>query len=226
MRLHAAKPLFAWSESEDSPSLSTIRSVLASLPDEALLQGLADARGDGRNDCPVDALWGVLLLSVPCRHVFLNDCLAELRRNPSLCRFLGIRSVAAIPKPSNPSRFLDPLGQPVHRKAMRAVFDDLVRQRGLAVPDLGENTAGDSTALAAKAKKDAEAVAEEAEEGLPQPSGGRKEHEDDDGKVTKACEWFGCKLHLLVDARHEAALAWDISDAKTGDNERIEARCG
>jgi Transposase DDE domain len=103
------------------------------------------------------------------------------------------------------------------------VFDDLVRRLGLAVPDLGKNAAGDSTALAAKAKKDAGAVEEEVAEGLPQPTGGRKEYKDDEGKVTKVYEWFGYKLHLLVDARHEVALAWHVSDTKAGDNEGIEA---
>jgi hypothetical protein len=223
MRIHAAKPLFAWSELEDSPSLATIRGVLSSLPDEALLKGLADARGNGRDDYPVPVLWGVLVLSVLCRHVFLNDCLAELHRNPSLCRVLGIRSVSAIPKPSNLSRFLDVLGRPEHQAALRGVFDSLVKQMGLAVPDLGKDTAGDSTALKAKAKTGAKAVAEEVKQGLPQPTGGRKEYKDDEGKVTKAYEWFGYKLHLLVDARHEAALAWHVSDTKLGDNEGVEA---
>lgn len=223
MRIHAAKPLFAWSELEDSPSLATIQGVLASLPDEALLEGLADARGNGRDDYPVPVLWGVLVLSVLCRHVFLNDCLAELHRNPSLCRLLGIRSVAAIPKPSNLSRFLDVLGRPDHHNALRAVFDSLVEQMGLAVPDLGKNAAGDSTALAARAKNGEKAVAEEVKEGLPQPTGGRKEYKDDDGKVTKVYEWFGYELHLLVDAKHEVALAWHVSDTKLGDNEGIEA---
>jgi hypothetical protein len=223
MRIHAAKSLFAWSELEDSPSLATIRGVLSSLPDEALLKGLADARGNGRDDYPVPVLWGVLVLSVLCRHVFLNDCLAELHRNPSLCRVLGIRSVSAIPKPSNLSRFLDVLGRPAHQQALRGVFDSLVKQMGLAVPDLGKDTAGDSTALKAKAKAGEKAVAEEVKQGLPQPTGGRKEYKDDEGKVTKVYEWFGYKLHLLVDARHEVALAWHVSDTKLGDNEGVEA---
>lgn len=37
MILHAAKPLFAWDCLEDSPSLRTIRELLASLPDGKLL---------------------------------------------------------------------------------------------------------------------------------------------------------------------------------------------
>jgi hypothetical protein len=87
---------------------------------------------------------------------------------------------------------------------------------------VGRNSAGDSTALKGKAKKDAEAVAQEVYEGLPQPSGGKKEYKDDEGRVVKVYEWFGYKLHLLVNVKHEMALAYHISDTKMGDNEGIE----
>src|SRR5262245_12248837 len=218
MLIPATRPLFAWPELEDSPSLLTIRAVLSSLPDQRLLDGLQQARGHGRNDYPVTVLWGTVVLSVLCRHVWLNDCLAELHRNPTLCEIIGIRKVADIPKPHNLSRFLDLLGQPTHLEALRAIFDALVQGLGLAVPELGKHTAGDSTALKAKAKKGAAAVAQEVEEGLPQPTGGKKEYKDDDGKVVKVYQWFGYKLHLLVDVRHEVALAYHVSDTKQGDN--------
>jgi Transposase DDE domain len=221
MPIHATRPLFAWSELEDSPSLRTIRAVLDNLPDEQLLDGLQRARGNGRNDYPVRVLWGTVVLCVLCRHAWLNDCLAELHRNPTLCRLLGIHKVTDIPKPCNLSRFLDLLGQPAHLRALREIFDALVKDLGVVVPELGKHTAGDSTALAAKPKKSPEAVDLEVSEGLPQPTGGRKEYRDDEGKVVKVYEWFGYKLHLLVDVRHEVALAYHVSDTKFGDNEGV-----
>jgi hypothetical protein len=36
-------------------------------------------------------------------------------------------------------------------------------------------------------------------------------------------EWFGYKLHLLVDVKHEVALAYHITDTKAGDDERVGA---
>ncbi len=57
--------------------------------------------------------------------------------------------------------------------------------------------------------------------GLPQASGGRKEYKDDTGRVTHVLEWFGYKLHLLVDTRHEVSLAYRISSTKVGDNEAL-----
>ena len=88
------------------------------------------------------------------------------------------------------------------------------------VPDLGQHTAGDSTALHGRGKEGEKAAQAEVAQGLPQPSGGRKEYNDDEGKVTKVVEWFGYKLHLLVDVKHEVALAYQITDTKAGDNER------
>lgn len=223
MRIHATQPLFAWSELEDSPSLKTLRAVLSSLPDQPLLDALHTARGHGRGDYPLEVLWGVILLSVLCRHVWLNDCLAELHRNPALCRVLGIRKVADIPGPHNLSRFLDLLGRPGPSRALRGAFDALVAELGQVVGDLGRHAAGDSTALKGKAKGDPRAVAAERAEGLPQPSGGRKEYTDERGQVVRVYAWFGYKLHLLVGVTHEVALAYHVSDTARGDNEGVEA---
>ena len=59
--------------------------------------------------------------------------------------------------------------------------------------------------------------------GLPQPAGGRKEYLDAEGKVERVVEWFGYKLHLLVDVRHELALAYRITEPAVGDNQMIAA---
>lgn len=221
MLIHAAEPLFAWGQLEDCPTLLTIRDFLAAIPDQPLLDGLRAARGRGRDDCPVERAWRVILLTIALRHHSFNDCLAELHRNPSLCRLLDIAKEDQIPKPWNLSRFLDVLGQQPHLDALRAVFDVLARRLGLTVPDLGRDTAGDATALSARAKRDAKAVKAEVAQGLPQPTGGKKEYTDEQGRVVQVYEWFGYKLHLLVDVKHEVALAYDISDSKTGDNERV-----
>jgi hypothetical protein len=223
MLIHAAEPLFAWGELEDCPTLTTLRDALQAVPDQELLDGLRAARGKGRDDYPVARLWAVVLLTVLLRHHGVEDCLAELHRNPALCRLIGIASEGEIPNGWNVSRFLDVLGQEPHLSALRQVFDNLARPLGRAVPDLGRHTAGDATALNARPKKDARAVRQEVQQGLPQPSGGKKEYKDDAGHVTEVYEWFGYKLHLLVDVKHEVALAYHITDTKAGDNERVAA---
>src|SRR5208283_2344147 len=98
----------------------------------------------------------------------------------------------------------------------------MIQRLGEVVPDLGQDTAGDSTSLKARLRRcDRPKPAEEQEKqaepapaglagdepekikldryGLPQPTMGRKEYKDDKGNITKVVAWFGYKLHLLVD---------------------------
>jgi hypothetical protein len=220
MRIMAAQSLFAWASLEDSPSLGTIRQSLEAIPDAALLQGLRDARGRGRDDYPVSVLWGVAVLTPLLRHPSHEACLAELRRNPSLRRLLGVEAEAQIPHHWNLSRFLDVVGHPVHLAAIHACFDRMVQRLVGVVPDLGRRLAGDATALNAR-RGDATRQNNETRLGLPQPTGGRKEYLDTEGRVERVVEWFGYKLHLLVDIRHEVALAYGITAPAVGDNEMI-----
>jgi len=220
MRIAQSKPLFAWDCLEDSPSLKTIRELLAAIPDGKLLGALRSSRGKGRNDYPVHVLWGVVVLTIALRHTDTEKCLGELRRNEGLRRLIDIPSEERVPTKFALSRFEEVLGSEPHRSLLQDVFNAMVERLGLVVPDLGKETAGDATGLSARRTKSAKANAEIAE-GLPQASGGRKEYTDDDGKVTKVVEWFGFKLHLLVDVKHEVALSYAITDTKTGDGETL-----
>jgi hypothetical protein len=221
MYVALTKPLFAWDCLEDNPSLATIKRFLESVPDDKLLEGLRLHRGRGRNDCPVHVAWGVVLLRIALRHGSFTATLAELARNEGLARLIGIEKPEDVPGPWNISRFLDVLGQEPHRSELRRIFDTMVRRLAVAVPDLGRDTAGDSTALHGRGKENGQSVKAEAAQGLPQPSGGRKEYTDDDGKVTKVVEWFGYKLHLLVDAKHEVVLAYRVTTAHAADSKSL-----
>ena len=186
MYVAISKPLFAWDCLQDSPSLSTIRQFLASIPDAKLLQGLRQHRGRGRNDCPVQVAWGVVLLRIALRHVSVEATLAELGRNEALRRLIGIEKEEDVPKSWNISRFFDTLGREPQRSELRRIFDAMVGRLGVVVPDLGQDTAGDSTALHAR-HKDAKSAKAEIAEGLPQPSGGKKEYLDDFTRWSARC---------------------------------------
>ena len=222
MRIAATKPLFAWDCLDDSPTLKTIKQLLECIPDGAVIESLRTARGKGRDDYSLRTLWGILVLSIALRHTSIEACLAELKRNESLRRLLGIESEDSVPHKWNLSRFLDSLGQEPHLSLLHQVFDTMIARLGSAVPDLGCSTAGDATGLNARRKKVRRAAAEKAD-GLPLASGGRKEYVDDEGNVTKVVEWFGFKLHLLVDVKHEVSLAYQITDTKAGDGETLPA---
>ena len=210
-----SKPLFAWDCLEDSPSLKTVREFLAAVPDGRLLAGLRTFRGRGRDDYPVHVLWGVVLLQIALRHPHVEAVLGELRRNAALRGLIGIEDEAKVPRGYNVSRFLAVLGQEPHRSELHRMFDVMVQKLAAVVVDLGRDTAGDATALNARRQPGP------ASDDLPAPSGGRKEYTGDDGKVTKIVEWFGYKLHLLVDVQHEVALAYEITSAKAGDGETL-----
>jgi hypothetical protein len=153
----------------------------------------------------------------------MDACLQELERNPALALIIGIHSEEKVPKPHNMSRFMATLGEEPHLSLLREIFDVLAQRLGGVVADLGKDTAGDSTGLAGRIAESETLQQQEVKQGLPQPSGGRKEYKDDDGNITKVVEWFGYKLHLLVDVKHEVALAYHITDTKAGDNELIAA---
>ncbi len=141
-------------------------------------------------------------------------------RNEALRRLIGIETEEDVPGSWNISRFEDVLGQEPHLSEVKRIFNRMVEELGLAAPDLGKDTAGDSTALHARGKE-VSGAQEEVAEGLPQPSGARKEYKDAEGKVTKIFEWFGYKLHLLVDAKHEVVLAYEVTTANSADNQTI-----
>jgi len=154
------------------------------------------------------------------RHPSTEATLAELRRNAGLRRLIGIESESQVPKKWNMSRFQEVLGRPPHLALLHEVFDIMVEQLAEEVKDLGEHTAGDATNLLARRPRGKRSRIDSK---LPQPTGGRKEYTDEQGEVVKVVEWFGYKLHLLVDTRHEVSLAYRVSSANVGDNEMLGA---
>ena len=225
MRLFCTDPLFAWDKLPDSPDLIALRFLLDVLPDQRLLLALRSHRGNGRNDYPVPVLWRVHLARYFLRHEHLEQCLAELGRNPALRRVVGIEEGQKVPEPWNLSRFQEVLGQEQHLQLMQQMFQQLTGRLAQAVPDLGQHVAGDSAALSAR--RDGQAPEKDVNPAglaggpLPQAAGGKKEYKDDNGKVTQVLEWFGYKFHLLVDVKHEVVVAWHITSAAgegTGDS--------
>ena len=216
MRIAITQPLFAWDCLDDNPDLKTIAHFLHGLPDGRLLEALRRWRGRGRDDYPVTALWGVVVLTPLLRLPTIEGCLAELHRNPSLRQLIGIPSENRVPRKWNVSRFQVVLGREPHLTLLREMFDVMIRRLGQAVPELGRKTAGDSTGLSARVGRSARA-----DSPLDPPTGGTKEYTDEEGKVTKVVKWFGYKLHLLVDVENEVALAYRTTSANRGDNEML-----
>ncbi len=128
MRIAITRPLFDWQSLEDSPTLASLRELLASIPDAQLLEGLAQHRGRGRDDYPVTVLWGVVVLTALLRHKDFEACLAELRRNEGLRQLIDIPDENRVPKPWNISRFMAVLGREPHRTRLVEIFDQMARR--------------------------------------------------------------------------------------------------
>ena len=220
MRIHVTRPLFDWSELEDNPSLQTLQALMDSLPDAKLLNRLDQARGRGRDDYPVYVLWGVVVLTVALRHPSIEACLGELQRNKGLRELIGIESEDGVPHKWNISRFLNTLGDPEILPLVKEVFNAMVTRLAGAVPDLGRNGAGDACNLNGRRKSPAQQAQEQAE-GFEQPCGGRKEYTNEQGQVTRVVEWFGYKLHTLVDVKHEVVLSYTVTNAHGDDAEQF-----
>ena len=135
MKIAITKPLFAWDALEDSPSLQSLRILLEAIPNHELLESLRAAHGKGRDDYPVEVLWGTLLLAIALRHVSIDACLEELRRNPALRLLLGIDVESGVPGPDNMSRFLATLGEEPHLTCLRRIFDVQVGRLGAVIGD-------------------------------------------------------------------------------------------
>lgn len=211
MRLLTTDALFAWDQLPDSPSLAIIKQMLDLLPDAPLLQALRAYRGHGRNECPVHIAWRTHVVRYLLRHPTMEACLAELERNPALRKVVGIEEGMKIPTPCNMSRFLETLGRPEHLSLLSGMFEQLTRELALAVPELGKDVAGDSSALSARGDRDASKTS------LPQPDGAKKQYLDEKGKVVRTFEWFGYKFHLLVDVKHEVVVAFVLTPASEAD---------
>ena len=100
MKIAITKPLFAWDALEDSPSLQSLRFLLEADPRSRPPRVAPAARGKGRDDYPVEVLWGTLVLAIALRHVSIDACLEELRRNPALRLLIGIEPRTRSPAPT------------------------------------------------------------------------------------------------------------------------------
>lgn len=214
MKLYTTDSLFAWNRLDDSPDLKTIRDFFETLPDGPLLDALRQHRGRGRDDVPIRVLWFCVVLQRLLRHPTMRLTLEELRRNADLRQLGGMEHADDVPESWNISRFLGVLGRDPFRGQLQDIFAKMVERLGHAVEDLGQHTAGDATHLSARRRGRYDGD-------LPIPDGGHKEYTDESGKVTEVLEWFGYKLHILCDTRHEVALAYHVTPASQTDNQHV-----
>lgn len=211
--------IFNWQEVESRSDMDRLELVLNNIPDEGLMKKLEEHRGRGRNDYPVRCMWNSLIAGVVFQHESVESLRRELSRNGELrskCGFDPFLGSEAVPTSRAFNHFLNLLLK--FDAEIRRIFDELVETIGELLPDFGERTAVDSKALdsAGKPTKKEEGDGRrdvDADWGVKKYSGVRK-----DGSLwEKVKRWFGYKLHLIVDSKHELPLEYKITKASSSD---------
>lgn len=207
--------LFGWEEIEQLGDLERLRLVLEYMPDEELMQKLEKERGLGRDDYPIRGMWNAILAGVVYQHISIESLRRELSRNGQLRDMCGLSKV---PTPWAFSRFLAKLLS--MEEEINVIFDKLVEELLVLLPDFGVNLVVDGKAI------DTHARPREKDEKKLSPDG-RRDTDADFGKKVyrgqredgtlweKVVTWFGYKLHLLVDADYELPVAFEVTKASS-----------
>jgi hypothetical protein len=173
----------------------------------------------GKNNC-----WNCLLAQRVLGHAEMAGLLRELRRNPSLRAAVGMdpnKGEKAVPTKDAMSRFVKKLVGAKYRTKVEGLVGQLLGQVRQTLPDLGRHAAVDSTALRTWAR--GRGKPEESSD--PEADWGHKTRRwtDKEGQRHEEVRtWFGYKLHLLVDTRHELPVAWKVTRASAADNGQVQ----
>lgn len=219
--------LFSWEKIEAASDMMRLVLVLLVLPDEKLVSLLEKRRGRGRDDYPIRPTFNAVIAGIVFGHESIASLIRELRRNAELrqvCGFDPLLGADAVPTEDAFSRFLDVLIE--HRHMLVEMFDLLVGQLMVELPDLGAMLAVDSKAIPShgnpvtddeKRKQDDRRRDPDADWGKKTYKGERK----DGTKWEKVKSWFGYKLHLIVDSNYELPLAFELTKASAGDPDHM-----
>jgi len=224
MAIIPQQQLFGWREIKELGDLKRLVLLIENLPDEELMRTLERERGKGRNDYPVRALWNSVLAMIVYQHSSIESLRRELRRNAQLrevCGFPVGRGERGVPPPWVYTRFLRSLYK--HHDKVRKIFRLLRGILGVELPDFGKILAIDGKAIAsyAKGRKQGEGKELAADErrdtdadwGCKTYKGKREDGSEWQEKVF----WFGYRLHLIVDAKYELPVEFEVTRASTSE---------
>ena len=215
--------LFSWTDVERSSDLDRLVMVLSVIPDEPLIRTLEALRGHGRDRFPVRATWNAVLAGVIFQHPTVESLRRELLRNAELrqvCGFDPGKGSAAVPSPWAMSRFLANVIE--KQKLIDAMFAEMVERLTTLLPDLGEGLVFDGKAVPSfSTGREHKATGETSD---PDAAWGTKTYRGThaNGKAwEKVMHWFGYQLHLIIDARHELPVAYEVLPANASEVTRI-----
>jgi len=223
MAIIKQQTFFSWKNFQDDlqtiGDLERLKLVIETIPDGDLMRTLRVLRGRGRNDYPIEAIWNSILAGIVYEHVSIESLRRELNRNAQLreiCGFDPVLGIKAVPSKSAYNRFLKKLL--AHEPIVRNMFNSLVKEMIVIFPDFGTNLAGDGKAIHSFGKPSKENGQDKRRE-KDADWGNKTYHSvNKDGKCwEKIKSWFGFKVHLIVEADSEIAVAYKVTKASTGE---------
>lgn len=221
MAIIPQQTLFVWNEIENLGDLERLKLVIENMPDEELMKKLEKERGKkGRDDYPIRPLWNTVFAGIVFQHPSIESLRRELNRNAQLRHTCGIYNGAVAP-PWVYTGFLKKLIK--HQKEIEKIFLELVSRLEELLPDFGKSLAIDGKPIESLAKRHNKKQKEDGRRDIDANKGikvynGKRE----DGTLwEKVKEWFGYKLHLIVDADYELPVAFEVTKATA--SEQVEA---
>ena len=221
-----SRMLFSWGDVETRPELQRLELAL-----DALIAELGKRRGAGRNDFPVAAMWRAVIAGIVFQHASVESLLRELNRNPALLDLCGFnplpvrrrgesgRQADTVPNGWNVSRFLKMLVDVEEELGLvGAMVDDLRAALMAEIPDFGRHLGCDGKAIEShstgvEGRESGRTSDPDADWGRHETSGAGR-----DGKLwTKVTSWFGYKLHVISDTRHEIPVAVSLTRASASE---------
>jgi len=196
--------------------------TLSALPDEGLVSWLRSRRKGRRDDYPLEMLWRCVIAKYVYQIETYAELIRELRRNGTLRRLVGIRSMWWVPHDYHFSRLLKLLSTPEGFAQLSAMFEELVRRLSEELPQMGRHLAVDATAVHAysnetrKEKSDPDA----AWSGRPKRQRRRKSGGSSEEYLDY---WFGYQVHLVTDCKTELPVGFEVTAANENETTRFEA---
>lgn len=222
------KQLFVWQDIEYLGDLERLNLVLKNIPDEYLVLELERQRDKGRDKYPIRAVWNSILAGVVYEHVSIASLRRELLRNAQLrqlCGFDVLSGIEGVPSTYAYSRFLKKLMNNI--QLLDEMFDKLVHELKTLLPEFGKYLAFDGKGIDSIAngrkKRDVLKTADNRSDN--DANWGVKEYR---GKRScgsiweKTKSWFGYRLHLIVDAKYELPLSYEVTAASKNEGKVID----
>jgi len=215
--------LYKWTDVDGLGDLERLDLLMKNLPDEKLMRTLERERDKGRDDYPVRPTWNSILAGIVFGHKSIQDLRRELSRNGQLrelCGFNPLLVEKAVPSPSAYTRFLKRLL--AHADLVGEMFDTLVERLRELLPEFGKVLAIDGKALGTHARP------RKGDEPAGKPDG-RRDTDADWGVKTyhgtnpdgtaweEVKKWFGYRVHLIVDTKHELPVAFAVTRASAAE---------